>query len=47
MSNSYWLEHLQALLARFSYLGIEADIASLSLIEALGLYSYLMRLAES
>lgn len=46
MSNPQWLEHLQELIARSSNLGIAADIASLSLIEAWGLYCYLMRLAE-
>jgi hypothetical protein len=42
-----WPERLQALIARFSYMGIDADIASLSLVEAWGLYCYLSRLAES
>lgn len=42
-----WLERLQTLIARFSYLGLDADIASLSLMEAWGLYCYLNRLAES
>ena len=46
MSNPQWLEHLQELIGRFSSIGIDADIASLSLIEAWGLYCYLMRLAE-
>jgi hypothetical protein len=36
-----WLERLQTLIARFSYMGIDADIASLSLVEAWGLYCYL------
>ncbi len=39
-----WLERLQMLIARFSYLGINADITSLSLVEAWGLYLYLDRL---
>ena len=42
-----WLERLQMLIARFSYLGISADITSLSMFEAWGLYCYLSRLAES
>lgn len=42
-----WLERLQMLIARFSYLGINADIASLSMCDAWGLYCYLNRLAES
>ena len=37
-----WLERLQMLIARFSYMGIDADIASLSLVEAWGLYLYLI-----
>lgn len=46
MHNLDWLERLGMLLARFSNLGIGADIASLSLIEAWGLYRFLMRLAD-
>jgi hypothetical protein len=42
-----WLKDLQMLLARFSNLGIDADIASLSLIDAWALYLHLSRLAES
>ena len=47
MNNNDWLERLQTLMARFNYIGIDADIASLSLIELWGLYCYLSRLAES
>lgn len=46
MSAEAWQERLQSLCARFSYLGIDADIATLSLIELWGLYRYLSRLAD-
>lgn len=46
MNDNHWLDRLQMLIARFSYLGI-ADIASLSLIDAWALYLHLSRLAES
>jgi hypothetical protein len=42
--NNDWLERLQMLLARFSYLNLDADIASLSFIELYGLYCYLSRM---
>ena len=41
-----WLKDLQTLIARFSYLGIVADMASLSLIDAWALYLHLSRLAD-
>ncbi len=41
-----WLDDLQLLVARFRYLGISDDIASLSIIELWGLYLFLSRLAE-
>ncbi|NOU24499.1 MAG: hypothetical protein HOO90_03075 [Methylotenera sp.] len=41
-----WLTHLTLLIERFSYLGISADIATLSLIELWALYLYLSRMAE-
>ena len=44
--NSDWLERLKALCERFSYLGIDADLAALSLIELWGLYCYLSRLVD-
>ena len=44
--SSDWLERLQMLLARFSYLNLDADIASLSLFELRGLYQYLSRLVD-
>ena len=44
MFNEPWLERLQTLCERFSYLGIGADISALSLIELWGLYCYLSRL---
>ena len=47
MNNNDWLERLQMLIARFSYLGIDADMTSLSFIDAWALYLHLSRLAES
>ena len=47
MNNNHWLERLQTLIARFNGIGIDADIAALSLIELWGLYTHLSRLAES
>lgn len=44
--NSEWLAHLQTLCERFSHLGIDADLATLSLIELWGLYCYLSRLVD-
>lgn len=41
-----WLIRLQMLCERFSYLGIGADLASLSLIELWALYRFLSRLAD-
>lgn len=46
MSNEAWLERLQCLSVRFSYLGIGADLAGLSIIELWGLYLFLSRLAD-
>ena len=46
MNSDNWLARLQSLCERFSYLGIGADMASLSLIELWGLYCYLSRLAD-
>jgi hypothetical protein len=42
-----WLERLQTLLARHSYIGLNADIASFSLIELYGVYCYLSRLTSN
>ena len=39
-----WLERLQMLIARYSTIGLNADIASLSLIELYAVYCYLSRL---
>lgn len=47
MNNPDWLARLQSLSVRFSHLGIGADLAALSLIDAWGLYLYLSRLAEA
>ena len=46
MNNQDWLQHLQMLIQRFSYLGLDADIASLGLIELWGLYIHLSQLAR-
>jgi hypothetical protein len=46
MYNETWLDRLQILSARFSYLGIGADIATLSIIEPWGVYRFLSRLAD-
>jgi len=46
MNNLDWLDRLQCLSARFSHLGIGADIAALSIVEAWGLYLFLSRLAD-
>lgn len=46
MDNMDWLERLPMLCNRFSYLGIGADLAALSLDEAWGLYCFLSRLAD-
>ncbi len=46
MNNLDWLERLQCLSVRFSHLGIGADLAALSVIEAWGLYCFLSRLAD-
>ena len=45
--NKQWLTNLQTLLVKYSELGIDADLASLSLNDAWGLYLHLTRLAES
>lgn len=46
MNNLDFLERLQTLCNRFSHLGIGADLAALSVIEAWGVYRFLSRLAE-
>lgn len=46
MNNLDWLERLEMLCNRFSHLGIGADLAALSLIEARGLYLFLSHLAD-
>ena len=43
----YQLQRLHTLLARFSLLNLDADMASLGLIELWALYCHLLRLAES
>lgn len=46
MNNLDWLERLQSLSVRFSHLGMGADMAALSIVEAWGLYLFLSRLAD-
>ena len=45
--NNYWLINLKTLLVKYSELGIDADLASLNVNDAWGLYLHLTRLAES
>lgn len=45
--NGDWMERLQTLCARFSHLGIGADLTGLTLMELWGLYCYLSRLADA
>lgn len=40
-----WVQHLQALAARFGAHGIGPDLAALTLAEAWGLYRFLSRIA--
>ncbi|MBX9901802.1 MAG: hypothetical protein K2Y28_13555 [Burkholderiaceae bacterium] len=42
-----FIKELEMLIMRYSYLGIGADLASMSMIELWGLYCYLQRLAEA
>ena len=41
-----WVERLHMLCNRFARLGMGADIAALSVVEAWGLYCFLSRLAD-
>ena len=47
MSAPTWLNELETLSVRFSYLGVSADLASLSLSEAWHLLQYLRRHADT
>jgi hypothetical protein len=47
MNGAGWVDELNGLLARFSGMGITADIAALSLCELWGVYCFLRRLAEA
>lgn len=47
MMTEHWLERLKTLITRFNDIGIDADIAALTLIDAWALYLHLSRLAES
>lgn len=44
--NNDWLKRLQTLCARFSCMGIDADLAAMSLSELKGLYRFLIRLEK-
>jgi hypothetical protein len=44
MSDEAWQKHLQCLCERFSHLGMGANLAALSIIEAWGLSRSLRRL---
>lgn len=44
---SDWIEGLEMLAWRFSYLGFGPDMAGMTLLELSGLYSYLTRLAAT
>lgn len=44
--NSDWMKRLQTLCARYSYLGMGADLAAMSKAELRGLYRFLSRLAK-
>lgn len=41
-----WQERLQSLCGRFFHLGMGADLATLSIIEAWGVYRFLSRLGD-
>lgn len=41
--NEPWLESLEILLNRFSYLGMEADVSSMNIVELWGLYVSLVQ----
>lgn len=47
MNNAHWLEDLNGLLARFSAIGMGADMGALSLCELWAVYCFLRRWAES
>lgn len=47
MTRTGWLNELNGLLARFSGMGIGADVATMGLCELWGVYCLLRRLAES
>ena len=47
MNNEHWLLQLNTLLVKYSHMGINTELASLTLIDAWGLYLYLVRLAEA
>lgn len=47
MNFETWLNRLQTLSVRFSYLGKGTDLAALSIIEPWGAYRFLSSLAES
>lgn len=46
MNSETWLDRLQMLCERFSYLGLSPDLAALQAVELWGLYCYLSHLAD-
>jgi hypothetical protein len=47
MMRPTWINDLNGLIVRFSYLGITNDVGTMSIIELWGVYCYLKRIAES
>jgi hypothetical protein len=47
MSRPDWLNELESLVTRFPHMGVGADLAALTLIEAWGVLQMLRKLAES
>ncbi|KAF0843436.1 hypothetical protein FNL37_0862 [Methylovorus glucosotrophus] len=47
MSEEHWLERLETLIARFSYLGVAYDLGNLTKPEIWALYLHLSRLVDS
>jgi hypothetical protein len=47
MSRGDWFSELESLAIRFSHMGITADLAALTVIEAWGVLQMLRKLAET
>lgn len=47
MNSAHWLEDLNGLMARFSRVGIGADMGALTICELWAVYCFLRRWAES